>query len=157
MRRKGGFTLIELLVVVLILGVLAATAMPLYNTWQQRAYGSEAIIMMKQLVEGQIMYLLEHEKYFPEAGGNYVVFKEGDGDPATAVSDINNALNVGITTKNRFKYTIGYNPADGSCTMLIEADFPLFKDGYKYLLILLNKEGRVDYLSREEVIINLFG
>ena len=64
------------------------------------------------------------------------------------MSDIENALKVGITTKNRFTYTIGHDVSDGSCTMRIDADFPLFKDGYPYLWIVLDKDGKVTYVTQ---------
>jgi len=150
MKRERGFTLVELLVVVAILGVLGATAMPLYNTWQQRAYGSEAIVMMKQLTEGQILYYLEHDEYFPKSDDpgypTCLVHKDGTGNPGNAINLIKNALNLTITTKGRLEYTIT-NTMDGSCTILIEADFPLFKNGQKQVLARLNEKGLVEYLS----------
>ena len=150
MRKERGFTLIELLVVVAILGVLGATAMPLYNTWQQRAYGSEAIVMMKQLTEGQILYYLENDEYFPKTDDpgypTYLVNKDGSGNPGDAIDRIKNALNLTITTKGRLEYTIT-NTMDGSCTILIQADFPLFKNGQKQVMARLNEKGLVEYFS----------
>ena len=66
MNKQTGFTLLELLVTLSIVGILAGTAMPVYNTWQSRARGTEAAIMIKQIMEGQILYFLEHDKFFPE-------------------------------------------------------------------------------------------
>jgi prepilin-type N-terminal cleavage/methylation domain-containing protein len=153
MKKERGFTLVELLVVVAILGVLGSMAMPLYNTWQQRAYGSEAIVMMKQLTEGQILYYLENDEYFPGSGDpgypTYVVTKKGNSTPADAIDRIKNALNLTITTKGRLEYTIT-NTMDGSCTILIAADFPLFRNGQKQVLARLNEKGFVEYLSFDD-------
>lgn len=41
-RRQTGFTLVELLIVVIIVGVLASVAIPLYNKSTERAYLTEA-------------------------------------------------------------------------------------------------------------------
>ncbi len=43
-REQKGFTLIELMIVVAIIGVLAAVALPAYNTYADRSKFSEAIL-----------------------------------------------------------------------------------------------------------------
>ena len=65
MQRKDGFTLIELMVGLAIIGILFASAIPLYQTWQQRAYGSEAAIMVKQILDAEIIYYLENDVFYP--------------------------------------------------------------------------------------------
>ena len=150
MKKERGFTL-ELLVVVAILGVLGATAMPLYNTWQQRAYGSEAIVMMKQLTEGQILYYLENGEYFPESDDpgypTYMVSSKGVGTPAGAIDKIKDALQLTIAPNGRLDYQITHDPEDGSCIIVISASFPLFRNGQKQVMARLNEKGLVEYFS----------
>ena len=85
-----GFTLIELLVVVIIIGVLAAIGIPQYTKTIEKARGAEARSGLGHIQEGEKLYYVENESYYPVTGSV---------STDTKLTDINNALDIGLTHK----------------------------------------------------------
>ena len=88
--RLGGFTLIELLVVVLIIGILAAMAMPQYFKAVERSRMAEAVTLMDSVVKAQRRKFMQINSYVRDfraldvapkgvTGGEYYT----KGDPTT--------------------------------------------------------------------------
>ena len=60
-KNEKGFTLIEMMVVVIIVGVLAAIAVPTYTGYVKRATTAEATSMCGAIWGGIKIYMLDHK------------------------------------------------------------------------------------------------
>jgi len=63
MLGKKGFTLIELLVVIIIVGILAAVAVPVVRGNLKRAHGTEGIAALGAIRTAERVYHAEHNTY----------------------------------------------------------------------------------------------
>jgi prepilin-type N-terminal cleavage/methylation domain-containing protein len=62
-RGEQGFTLIELMIVVIIVGVLATVAIPLYQVVPERSMGTEASAALGLIKDAMRTYYAEHHTY----------------------------------------------------------------------------------------------
>ena len=62
-HNRKGFTLIELMIVVVIIGILAALAIPRFMQTSGKAKKSEAKTVLKQLYQLERAYFQEHDVY----------------------------------------------------------------------------------------------
>ncbi|HVF40681.1 MAG TPA: type II secretion system protein [Gemmatimonadaceae bacterium] len=65
LRNAAGFTLIELLIVVLIIGILAAIAIPKFQNSKGKAYASTLKADLRNLATAQEAYFYENSEYSP--------------------------------------------------------------------------------------------
>ena len=63
MKSKTGITLIELLIVIVIVGILAAIAIPMYTGYMQRARRADAKTALEQVRAAQEMRRAERGSY----------------------------------------------------------------------------------------------
>src|SRR3954467_10704375 len=62
-EREGGFTLIELLVVIIIIGILAAIAIPVFLKQRNKGYDAQAKSDLRNMATAEETYLTDNDVY----------------------------------------------------------------------------------------------
>ena len=107
-----GLTLIELLMVIVIVGVLAAIAIPTYSGYMTRARRAEAKTALEQVRAAQEMWRAEKGSYAIDDGGGTAVTKLRTtmGAPDTTVSKY---YTWDLTVKTATDFTVHATPTGG--------------------------------------------
>ncbi len=77
-RRRNGFTLIELLIVVVLIGILAAIAIPKYQNSKGQALDAAALSDLRNLMTAAEAYFSEYQQY-PASMSDLPGFQLSDG------------------------------------------------------------------------------
>ncbi len=106
MSNRKGFTLIELLIVVVIIGILAAIAIPKFANTKEKAVAASEKSDLRNLVTAQEAFFSDNQDY---AGGTYV----GDGTVYTQANGLAGAGRLAFTPSANNTVVIAYKDAAG--------------------------------------------
>ena len=109
-HNRKGFTLIELMIVVVIIGILAALAIPRFMQTSGKAKKSEAKTVLKQLYQLERAYFQEHDAYV--AGAN----------TAALVASSLSFDDPGADARYDYSVTVIWATFTGTATELADAD-----------------------------------
>lgn len=77
-NQRRGFTLIELLIVVVIIGILAAMAIPKFNATKGKAHFAGMRSDLRNLTTAEEAFFYDHNKYTTSLDSMYVTPSHGD-------------------------------------------------------------------------------
>ena len=116
-EREGGFTLIELLVVIIIIGILAAIAIPVFLNQRQKGYDSQAKSDLRNMATAEETYLTD---YKPSTNVTDVVMKNYSTANVLGTTADSGGYEVCVTSKSNAVFVYdstkgGLLPANTPC------------------------------------------
>jgi prepilin-type N-terminal cleavage/methylation domain-containing protein len=92
--RRSGFTLIELLIVVVLIGILAAIAIPKYRNSKEQAFDAAALSDLRNLMTSAEAYFSDYQRY-PASLSDLPRFELSDG---VTVTRFQREMSTGVET-----------------------------------------------------------
>ena len=125
---EGGFTLIELLVVIIIIGILAAIAIPVFLNQRQKGYDAAAKSDARNMATNEETWLTDNATYTDSLGGATLTnFKQSTGTVTNAKA--NAALGYCLVSKSQSGKYFVYDSSAGGLSGPVAA-FPTAGAGY---------------------------
>jgi type IV pilus assembly protein PilA len=117
MSNRKGFTLIELLIVVVIIGILAAIAIPKFANTKQKAVRSSMISDLRNLATAQEAFYADSTRYAGSysstIGGNSVNFAPSQNNVLAITTTASGAAWTATVTNT------GYNAGSSTCGIFV--------------------------------------
>ena len=112
MRNAKGFTLIELLIVVVIIGILAAIAIPKFANTKEKAYLVAMKSDLRNIVTAQETYFADNTTYTTSTTALNLIISPGV------------ALSVGTATAGGWSATASHNATTRTCGIYVGTASP---------------------------------
>jgi prepilin-type N-terminal cleavage/methylation domain-containing protein len=110
MNNKKGFTLIELLIVVVIIGILAAIAIPKFANTKEKAYIASMKSDLRNLITAQEAYFSDNNSTYASSTGSLsTTYKASSGVTVT----------MGTVTNTGWSATAGHTSTTKTCKISV--------------------------------------
>ncbi len=147
LKKEGGFTLIELLIVVVIIGILAAVAVPMYTRYITSAKAAEAPTQLSALVQYVQSYIRAHPTDWSDANMLLVDGTDHTSSDGSWVEEI-----TGGNANHYFTYMYDENGGTGGAPALIATGANSPFDGDDTLIVTLDVNGNTTWVGANNLL-----